>query len=102
MFKFWLNRQRHKPSNVKQKWQLLGKLAVLANLSVMGSASLALSLPLTSAHWQEIKLGEDLRPNHFKFETVDGTPIIRIESNASMSMLASPIEVDLNQTPVLC
>jgi hypothetical protein len=102
MFKFWLSRQRRKLYNVKQKWQQLGKLAVFAGLSGMGSASWAVSLPLTSAHWQEIKLGADLRPNQFKFETVDGTPIIRVESNASMSMLASPIEVDLSQTPVLC
>lgn len=64
--------------------------------------SLTLPLPLTPDRWQEVNIGEDIRPNQFAFENVNGKPVVRIESNASMSMLATPIEVDLAQTPVLC
>ncbi len=59
-------------------------------------------LPLSPDHWQEVKLGKDIRPNVFAFESVDGRQQLRIESNGSMSMMAIPVDVDLSQTPVLC
>lgn len=60
------------------------------------------SLALAPDQWQEITLGQDIRPNTFLFEIIDGLPSVRIESTASMSMLAAPIDVDLTATPVLC
>ncbi len=59
-------------------------------------------LPLLPDHWQEVTLGKNIRPNAFTFESVDGRKQLRIESNASMSMMAAPVAVDLSQTPVLC
>jgi hypothetical protein len=64
--------------------------------------SIAQPLPLTPEHWQEVKLGSQIPSNTFRFSAHEGNPVIEIESNASMSMLATPIDVDLTQTPVLC
>ena len=60
------------------------------------------SLPLSPDQWQEMTLGKDIRPNAFAFRTVEGKEQLLIESNASMSMMAMSVAVDLTQTPVLC
>lgn len=64
-------------------------------------------LTLSADRWQEVRLSDDIKPNTFTFEAVNGNSaenqsVLRIESNASMSMMAIPVEVDLTQTPVLC
>jgi hypothetical protein len=66
------------------------------------TAAQSIELPLEPDQWQEVLVGKDIRPNSFAFETVDGQPELRIESNTSMSMMAMPIEVDLSKTPLLC
>ncbi|UOD50040.1 DUF3047 domain-containing protein [Orrella daihaiensis] len=75
-------------------------LAMVASASAATAQSI--ELPLSPQHWQEVRLGEDIRPNNFKFQTTDNQPLLRIESNASMSMMAIPIDIDLTKTPVLC
>lgn len=73
-------------------------LLTCANLTLAQS----LTLPLVPDHWQELLVSDDIHPNRFTFETEGDQSRVRIDSKASMSMLASSIEVDLTQTPFLC
>lgn len=74
----------------------------MANHAALAQGSAIQHLPLSPNHWQEVTLGKDIRPNTFEFQSADGKQLLRIESNASMSMMATAVEVDLTQTPVLC
>ena len=56
----------------------------------------------TLAPWQEIRLKSGQRPNTFRYALWDGVKAVEVTSQASMSLLARPITVDLNATPVLC
>jgi len=80
---------------------LLSAIALTASTVTVANAQTT-DLTLSAPRWQEVRLGDDIKPNTFSFETVDGQAVLRIESNASMSMMAIPVEVDLKQTPVLC
>lgn len=66
------------------------------------AVALSSALPLTPNQWQEVRLADDIRPNTFVFETNQDEQVLRIDSDASMSMMATSIDVDLSQTPVLC
>lgn len=52
--------------------------------------------------WQEIRLKSGQRPNTFKFTEWEGVRAVEVISQASMSLLARPISVDLKATPALC
>lgn len=52
--------------------------------------------------WQEIRLKSGQRPNTFKLTQLEGVRAVEVISQASMSLLARPISVDLSETPVLC
>ena len=52
--------------------------------------------------WQEVRLKSGLRPNTFRLLRWEGVQALEVTSQASMSLLARPISVDLNLTPVLC
>jgi hypothetical protein len=52
--------------------------------------------------WQELRLTSGLRPNTFRLLQWEGVKAVEVTSQASMSLLARPISVDLNLTPVLC
>jgi Protein of unknown function (DUF3047) len=57
----------------------------------------------TAPHrWQEVRLQKDLIPNRFVRRTWDGVDAIEVHSNAGMSLMARPLSVDLEATPVLC
>lgn len=62
----------------------------------------SVELPLAPERWQEVRLGNDIRPNTFIFQNDGDGAMLRIDSNASMSMMATPVDVDLSKTPVLC
>ena len=64
--------------------------------------SMTVPVPLEASNWQEVTLGDQIKPNEFEFVQIDGQSVLRVQSDASMSMMASTIEVDLSQTPVLC
>lgn len=81
---------------------LLTALTLAAIVTPSPAIAQSVELPLSPEHWQEVRLGEDIRPNTFTFQTANNRPSLRIDSNASMSMMATPIEIDLTQTPVLC
>lgn len=59
-------------------------------------------LETSTSRWQEVRLGKDLIPNRFVRRTWDGVDAIEVHSNASMSLMARPLSVDLETTPVLC
>ena len=54
------------------------------------------------APWQEVRLKADLKPNTFTVREWDGVSALEVKSDASMSLLGRPLEVDLQRTPVLC
>lgn len=54
------------------------------------------------APWQEVLFKSVPRPNTFRLREWDGAAAVEVSSNASMSLLARPLAVDLNATPVLC
>lgn len=54
------------------------------------------------APWREVRLQSVPRPNTFRFVEWEGVKAVEVSSEASMSLLARPISVDLSQTPVLC
>lgn len=54
------------------------------------------------APWRVVRLQSVQRPNTFRFTQWDGVMAVEVISEASMSLLARSIAVDLNATPVLC
>ena len=56
----------------------------------------------TPSRWQEVRLRKELTPNRFSLRIWDGVDAIEVHSNASMSLMARPLSVDLETTPVLC
>jgi len=80
--------------------------ALLLTLAVTGTSQAqtaqGLSLPLVPRDWQEIKINDTLKPNQFRFRTSEGEQVVEIDSAGSISLLARPISVDLEKTPVLC
>lgn len=52
--------------------------------------------------WREVSFGTDRRRNAFRVREWDGVTAVEVRSEASMSLLARPIDVDLAVTPVLC
>lgn len=54
------------------------------------------------APWQEVRLSAKLEPNTFTLRDWDGVAALEVKSAASMSLLARPLEIDLQRTPVLC
>ena len=53
-------------------------------------------------HWQPIRLSDQVAANVFVARFWDGRAAVEIQSNNSMSLLATEVEVDLHQTPFLC
>jgi hypothetical protein len=54
------------------------------------------------APWQEILFKSGQRPNIFRIREWDGVTAVEVISDASMSLLARPVAIDLKATPVLC
>lgn len=54
------------------------------------------------AAWREVSLKQELRRNQFRLRDWDGTMAVEVRSEAAMSLLARPIDVDLGATPILC
>lgn len=54
------------------------------------------------APWREVRLNERLAPNTFAVRRWDGVDALEVRSQASMSLYARPLAVDLSRTPVLC
>lgn len=96
--------RRHSQSVTSQLW--LGLNAVLA---LMAAPAMALSpsswvgkFATDGDMWQEVRLRKDLKPNRFERRKWEGVHALVVQSQASMSLMARPLSVDLETTPVLC
>lgn len=54
------------------------------------------------APWQVVQLDKKVPPTHYRLAIWDGVVAIEATADRSMALLARPVEVDLNRTPVLC
>lgn len=52
--------------------------------------------------WREVRLKPDLTPNEFQYREWDGVQALEVKSASSMSLMARPLGIDLEATPVLC
>ena len=55
-----------------------------------------------SAPWQLIRLEKHVPPTHYRSVNWEGVAAIEARAQASMALLARPVEVDLAATPMLC
>ncbi len=54
------------------------------------------------APWKIVQLNKKLPPTRYQLRQWDGVFAIEATADRSMALLARPVEVDLNSTPVLC
>jgi len=52
--------------------------------------------------WQIVQLNKKVPPTRYRLRHWDGILAIEATADSSMALLARPVEVDLNRTPVLC
>lgn len=52
--------------------------------------------------WQVVRLNPKVAPTHYQTRLWDGVAAVEARADASMSLLARPLDVDLSATPVLC
>lgn len=52
--------------------------------------------------WREVRLRQEITPNRFERRRWDGVDAMEVHSAASMSLMARPLSVDLESTPILC
>lgn len=86
-------------------WRLAGVLAVIwapatgqpVPVGVFGAASGAPPAP-----WRVIQLDAKVPATQYQVRVWDGVAAVEARANASMALLARPLEVDLQKTPVLC
>lgn len=52
--------------------------------------------------WQEVRLKPEIPANRFERRLWDGVHALEVHSSASMSLMARPLDIDLQATPVLC
>ena len=60
------------------------------------------STALVPAPWEVIRLDQRVAPTQYRVVSWDGVPALEARAEASMALLARPLEVDLVATPVLC
>lgn len=54
------------------------------------------------APWQVVQLDKKVSPTSYRIANWDGVTAIVAKADNSMALLARPVEVDLNLTPVMC
>lgn len=52
--------------------------------------------------WQVVQINRKVPPTRYRVARVAGVPAVEANAERSMALLARPITVDLNATPVLC
>lgn len=89
-------------------------LLALANPAVGAAPPLGASTPdpdvgvfkpgsgAVPAPWSVIQLDKKVAPTRYRLEVWEGVSAIRADAKASMSLMARPVSVDLQATPVLC
>ena len=97
----WARRHQSVPSRLV--WRLTAALGCLA-WSVAAQASVVWigQFHADDGPWQEIRLRKDIQPNRFERRNWEGVQALEVQSQASMSLMARPLSIDLSATPVLC
>ncbi|MGE4593790.1 MULTISPECIES: DUF3047 domain-containing protein [Alcaligenaceae] len=72
------------------------------NLSATEANTKKLQLSNGLDEWDHVQLNKNVAANQFEATLWDGQQAIKVQSRASMSLLARPIKVDLSETPLLC
>lgn len=54
------------------------------------------------APWQVEQLNKDIPPTRYRLREWDGVAAVEAQAEKSMALLARPLEIDLNKTPILC
>lgn len=54
------------------------------------------------APWRVVRVSKSVPPTSYRQATIDGVGAIEANANSSMAVLARPIVVDLEATPILC
>lgn len=54
------------------------------------------------APWQVVQLNKKISPTRYQLKLWDGVLAIEANAERSMALLARPVEIDLNLTPVMC
>ena len=93
-------------------WLAVLSLTVLAAWTSLSQAApvwlgrFAEASPATPAAppppWQVVRLNPKVAPTHYQTRLWDGVAAIEARADASMALLARPLELDLSATPVLC
>lgn len=85
----------------------------LAALPALLAATLATAAPVwvgrfdapadtVPAPWQQVRIDERIAPTRYRVRAWDGVLAIEAQAANSMALLARPLAVDLDSTPVLC
>jgi hypothetical protein len=87
------------------------KLLVVAPLLVVATQAKALTVWVgefssagaeVPAPWRVVQIDKRVRPTVYRVRQWDGVNAIEAQAVASMALLARPLEIDLNSTPILC
>jgi hypothetical protein len=54
------------------------------------------------APWQVVQLDRDIAPTRYRVRAWDGMAAVEAHAVKSMALLARPLDIDLDKTPVLC
>jgi hypothetical protein len=90
------------------RWHSFGLLwLLLFNVGVQAEESIWLDhfveeAKKVPAPWQVIQLDKKVSPTTYRIRDWDGILAIEASAENSMALLARPVEVDLNRTPVMC
>lgn len=52
--------------------------------------------------WRVVPLKRSIPPTRYRLAAIDGVPAVEAVADSSMALLARPVSVDLNRTPILC
>ncbi len=86
----------------------LAMAAVLAGLSAAAGAAVPMWVGRFAGAgpppqpWRVVRLSSKVAPTAYRQAVVLGVPAIEARARNSMALLARPLQVDLNATPVLC
>ena len=81
---------------------LISALDVMAEQTVAHIGRFSSASPVAAAPWQVIRLDDDVPPTVYRATRWDGVEAVEARADASMALLARPLEIDLQKTPVLC
>ena len=81
---------------------MLAALGPVLALAASGDAVWVGRFGAAADAWREVQIKPELAKNRFAHRRWDGVDALEVFSNASMSLKARPLTVDLDATPVLC